>query len=209
MSATCWRWPNCALSPTTRRPFLRAGRAGRCRWKPFDARGHRVALAAALRGRRPAQIAAAHRRVGSALRQLGVPPDPPTAILLRQAARWAGAGGNPSPVSVVLITAVRRGYRPARAYSAHPPLVFAGCRPGGTTGSVGAGSAMRASAWLVARGVRVEGVGVRRSRIARAIRGLGGSFDDPEIARRSRTSPSAGFWASRCWRSVSPPPWRG
>ena len=61
--------------------------------EPFDARGHRVALAAALRGRRPAQIAAAHRRVGSALRQLGVPPDPPTAILLRQAARWAGAGG--------------------------------------------------------------------------------------------------------------------
>jgi hypothetical protein len=60
--------------------------------EPFDARGHRVALAAALRGRRPAQIAAAHRRVGSALRQLGVPPDPPTAILLRQAARWAGAG---------------------------------------------------------------------------------------------------------------------
>ena len=66
--------------------------------EPFDARGHRVALAAALRGRRPAQIAAAHRRVCSALRQLGVPPDPPTAILLRQAARWAGcpagAGSN-------------------------------------------------------------------------------------------------------------------
>jgi DNA-binding SARP family transcriptional activator len=60
--------------------------------EPFDARGHRVALAAALRGRRPAQIAAAHQRVGSALRQLGVPPDPPTAILLRQAARWANAG---------------------------------------------------------------------------------------------------------------------
>ena len=59
--------------------------------EPFDARGHRVALAAALRGRRPVQIAAAHRRVGSALRQLGVPPDPPTAILLGQAARWAGA----------------------------------------------------------------------------------------------------------------------
>jgi LuxR family maltose regulon positive regulatory protein len=56
--------------------------------EPFDARGHRVALAAALRGRRPAQIAAVRRRVSSALRQLGVPPDPPTAILLRQAARW-------------------------------------------------------------------------------------------------------------------------
>jgi DNA-binding SARP family transcriptional activator len=59
--------------------------------EPFDARGHRLALAAALRGRRPAQIAAARRRVGSALRQLGVPPDPPTAILLRQAAHWASA----------------------------------------------------------------------------------------------------------------------
>jgi DNA-binding SARP family transcriptional activator len=59
--------------------------------EPFDARGHRVALAAALRSRRPAQIAAAHRRVCSALRQLDVPPDPPTAILLRQAARWVGA----------------------------------------------------------------------------------------------------------------------
>jgi DNA-binding SARP family transcriptional activator len=58
--------------------------------EPFDARGQRVALAAALRGRCPGQIAAAHRRVCSALRQLGVPPDPPTAILLRQAARWAG-----------------------------------------------------------------------------------------------------------------------
>ena len=59
--------------------------------EPFDARGHRVALAAALRGRRPAQIAAAHRRVCSALRQLGVRPDPPTEILLRQAARWVSA----------------------------------------------------------------------------------------------------------------------
>jgi LuxR family transcriptional regulator, maltose regulon positive regulatory protein len=62
--------------------------------EPFDARGHRVALAAALRGRRPAQIAAAHRLVCSALRQLGVSPDPPTAILLRQAARWAGTGAS-------------------------------------------------------------------------------------------------------------------
>jgi DNA-binding SARP family transcriptional activator len=62
--------------------------------EPFDARGHRVALAAALRGRRPAQIAAAHRRVAAALRQLGVPPDPPTAILLGQAARWAKCRAN-------------------------------------------------------------------------------------------------------------------
>jgi DNA-binding SARP family transcriptional activator len=58
--------------------------------EPFDARGHRLALAAALRGGRSAQITAAHRSVRSALRQLGVPPDPPTAILLRQAARSAG-----------------------------------------------------------------------------------------------------------------------
>jgi hypothetical protein len=57
--------------------------------EPFDARSHRLALAAALRGRRTAQITAARRRVGTALRQLGVPPDPPTAILLRQAARSA------------------------------------------------------------------------------------------------------------------------
>jgi LuxR family maltose regulon positive regulatory protein len=58
--------------------------------EPFDARGHRVALAAAIRGRRPAQVAAARRLVCSALKQLGVPPDPPTAILLRQAARLPG-----------------------------------------------------------------------------------------------------------------------
>jgi LuxR family transcriptional regulator, maltose regulon positive regulatory protein len=59
--------------------------------EPFDARGHRLALAAALRGRSPAQVAAAYRRVRSALGQLGVPPDPPTAILLRQAAASARA----------------------------------------------------------------------------------------------------------------------
>jgi LuxR family maltose regulon positive regulatory protein len=58
--------------------------------EPFDARGHCLALAAALRGRSTAQITAAYRRVRSALRQLGVPPDPPTEILLRQAARLAG-----------------------------------------------------------------------------------------------------------------------
>jgi len=58
--------------------------------EPFDARGHRLALAAALRGRGTARIRAAHRQVCAALKQLGVPPDPPTAILLRQAARSAG-----------------------------------------------------------------------------------------------------------------------
>jgi DNA-binding SARP family transcriptional activator len=70
-------------------PFALAERA--LSLEPFDPRGHRLALAAALRGRRPAQIASAYRRVRSALRQLDVPPDPPTAILLRQAARSAGA----------------------------------------------------------------------------------------------------------------------
>jgi DNA-binding SARP family transcriptional activator len=59
--------------------------------EPFDARGHRVYLAAAIRARRTDQIAAAYQRVRSALGQLGVPPDPPTAILLRQAARSASA----------------------------------------------------------------------------------------------------------------------
>ena len=56
--------------------------------EPFDARGHRVALAAAIEG--GAQVAAARRWVCSALKQLGVSPDPPTAILLRQAARLPG-----------------------------------------------------------------------------------------------------------------------
>ena len=77
------------VAPTKPAPRAEAERA--LSLEPYDARGHRVVLAGALRGRRPAQIAAAHQRVGLALRQLGVPPDPPTAILLRQAARWANA----------------------------------------------------------------------------------------------------------------------
>jgi LuxR family transcriptional regulator, maltose regulon positive regulatory protein len=52
--------------------------------EPYDSRGHRLALAAALRGRDPAPIAAARHRVLASLRQLGAPPDPATAILLRQ-----------------------------------------------------------------------------------------------------------------------------
>jgi DNA-binding SARP family transcriptional activator len=55
--------------------------------EPFDTRAHRLALAAAIRGRDPAHIAAARQRVLASLRQLAVPPDPPTAILLRQAQR--------------------------------------------------------------------------------------------------------------------------
>ena len=101
--------------------------------EPFDARGHRVALAAALRGRCPGQIAAARRRVSSALRQLGVPPDPPTAILLSQAARWAGAGQpvpgrRGEPVNARLAPAWQRRVRQ------HPP------RQGGTrNGNTGTG----------------------------------------------------------------------
>jgi LuxR family transcriptional regulator, maltose regulon positive regulatory protein len=53
--------------------------------EPFDARGHRLALAAALRCQDPARVAAARRRVLASLAELGVAPDPATAILLRQA----------------------------------------------------------------------------------------------------------------------------
>ncbi|HEU5474710.1 MAG TPA: BTAD domain-containing putative transcriptional regulator [Actinophytocola sp.] len=52
--------------------------------EPYDSRGHRLVLAAALRGRKPAHIAAARDRVLAALRQLAAAPDPATAILLRQ-----------------------------------------------------------------------------------------------------------------------------
>jgi DNA-binding SARP family transcriptional activator len=55
--------------------------------EPFDTRGHRLALAAALRGPDPANIAAVRRRVLASLKQLAAPPDPATAILLRQAQR--------------------------------------------------------------------------------------------------------------------------
>jgi DNA-binding SARP family transcriptional activator len=69
-----------------------AGEAGRLAdralaLEPFDTRAHRLTLAAALRGREPGHIAAARRRVLASLRHLAVPPDPATAILLRQAQR--------------------------------------------------------------------------------------------------------------------------
>jgi DNA-binding SARP family transcriptional activator len=60
--------------------------------EPFDARGHRLLLAAALRCEDPARITAARRRVLGALRQLGTGPDPATAVLLRQAPPPARAG---------------------------------------------------------------------------------------------------------------------
>lgn len=53
--------------------------------EPYDPRGHRLALAAALRSHDPAHIAATRQHVLAALRQLAAPPDPATAILLRQA----------------------------------------------------------------------------------------------------------------------------
>jgi hypothetical protein len=59
---------------------------------PVDAIRCRTCTTCAARTSRSRSIAAAHRLVCSALRQLGVPPDPPTAILLRQAARFAGTG---------------------------------------------------------------------------------------------------------------------
>ena len=51
---------------------------------PFDGRGHRLLLAAALRSHHPAEAARARRTVCAALRELGVAPDPATALLLRQ-----------------------------------------------------------------------------------------------------------------------------
>jgi LuxR family transcriptional regulator, maltose regulon positive regulatory protein len=52
--------------------------------EPFDARGHRLAIAAALKSRDPARIAAARRDVLAALDQLGAPPDAATELLLSQ-----------------------------------------------------------------------------------------------------------------------------
>ncbi|MEV6239411.1 hypothetical protein [Lentzea sp. NPDC051838] len=52
--------------------------------EPFEPRGHRLALAAALRARNPQRTVQTRARVLDSLRQLGVRPDPATAILLRQ-----------------------------------------------------------------------------------------------------------------------------
>ncbi|HWO65804.1 MAG TPA: BTAD domain-containing putative transcriptional regulator [Umezawaea sp.] len=53
--------------------------------EPYDARGHRLALAAALKSRDLRRVSAARRNALAALRQLGVRPDPATDLLLRQA----------------------------------------------------------------------------------------------------------------------------
>ncbi|MFD9700501.1 hypothetical protein [Lentzea sp. NPDC059081] len=52
--------------------------------EPFDPRGHRLALAAALRARNPRRIAEVRARVLDSVRELGVRPDSATEILLRQ-----------------------------------------------------------------------------------------------------------------------------
>ncbi len=52
--------------------------------EPYDARGHRLALAAAIKGRDPARIEAVRATVVDALRQLGAAPDPATELLLGQ-----------------------------------------------------------------------------------------------------------------------------
>lgn len=52
--------------------------------EPFEPRGHRLALAAALRARNPQRTVETRARVLDSLRQLGVRPDPATEILLRQ-----------------------------------------------------------------------------------------------------------------------------
>jgi DNA-binding SARP family transcriptional activator len=56
--------------------------------EPYESRGHRLALAAALRGRDPAHIAVVRGRVLASLHQLAASPDPATAILLHQAQPW-------------------------------------------------------------------------------------------------------------------------
>ncbi|RDI22175.1 hypothetical protein [Lentzea flaviverrucosa] len=53
--------------------------------EPFEPRGHRLALAAAVRARDPRRMVKTRARVLDSLRQLGVGPDAATEILLRQA----------------------------------------------------------------------------------------------------------------------------
>ncbi len=70
--------------------------------EPFDSRGHRLALAAALRGRNPVQMTRARRLVCAALQELGISPDTATSILLQQLSTLLGArdqirfGGGPA-----------------------------------------------------------------------------------------------------------------
>ncbi len=57
---------------------------------PFDERAHRLALAAALQRGEPTAIRAAAGKVVAALRELGVPPEPTTRILLSGARHRLG-----------------------------------------------------------------------------------------------------------------------
>jgi DNA-binding SARP family transcriptional activator len=57
---------------------------------PFDERAHRLLLAAALQRRDPATVTAVVDEVETALSEVGADPEPPTAMLLRQARQLAG-----------------------------------------------------------------------------------------------------------------------
>ncbi|HEU0171753.1 MAG TPA: BTAD domain-containing putative transcriptional regulator [Acidimicrobiales bacterium] len=56
---------------------------------PFDERAHRLLLAAALQRRDPATVTAVVDEVETALSEVGADPEPPTAMLLRQARQLA------------------------------------------------------------------------------------------------------------------------
>ena len=57
---------------------------------PYLERAHRLAVAAHLQGRDRSATRAAVARLEAVLAGLGVPPDPATQILLRNAAQWLG-----------------------------------------------------------------------------------------------------------------------
>ena len=59
---------------------------------PCLERAHRLAIAAHLHGHQPGRAAAAVARAQNALDELGVDPEPATAMLMRQAAAWPPAG---------------------------------------------------------------------------------------------------------------------
>jgi DNA-binding SARP family transcriptional activator len=59
---------------------------------PYLERAHRLAIAAHLHGHQPGRAVAAVARAQNALDELGVDPEPATAMLMRQAAAWAPAG---------------------------------------------------------------------------------------------------------------------
>lgn len=52
--------------------------------EPYDARAHRLSLAAAVKSHDPARVGSARATVLDALAELGTPPDPTTELLLRR-----------------------------------------------------------------------------------------------------------------------------